>query len=403
MTLSRPLRYLMFALIYFAQGAIVSYFSALNPLYLTGRFGLPMSQVGLIGTIAMIPFVLKIFLGMLSDKVNLAGWGYRKPYIVIGLVIQIVCLLIVPQINAASAFGLFALVAFILMAGQALYDTCTDGLALDTTPVEEQGKLQGFMVGGRALGVVIISSLIGMIAERLGWAAVFYTLAAFTVIALPLVFFVREAPRPAERTFEWGAFKAFLSPALISLGLIGALYSFIINGADQIVMTFFSTNFGASMSTIGLMVTVWGLGVVAGGITGGWLTDRIGRKNSLLVAIFLALISIGALAIIPSLGWAWGLVAAFGLAYGYYETVYFALSMRASDPRIAASMYAILMAVANIGTGIGLGVTGVLVDNAGFRLTFVILAGLNLLALPLMGKILAQAPKPARVDLNNEF
>jgi PAT family beta-lactamase induction signal transducer AmpG len=104
-----------------------------------------------------------------------------------------------------------------------------------------------------------------------------------------------------------------------------------------------------------------------------------------------ALVAIGALALIPSMGWAWGLVAAFGLAYGYYETVYFALSMRATDPRIAASMYSILMAVANIGTGIGLGVTGVLTDVAGFRWTFAILAALNLLALPLMGKVFSSS------------
>jgi len=391
MTLSRPLRYLMFALIYFAQGAIASYFAALNPLYLTGEFNLTMSKVGLIGTIAMVPFVLKIFLGMLSDKVNLAGLGYRKPYIIIGLLVQIICLIFVPLINPDQTFWLFALVAFILMTGQALYDTCTDGLALDTTPVSEQGLLQGFMVGGRALGVVIISSLIGILAERVSWASVFYALAIFTAFALPLVFFIKEPERPLERTFQWGAFRAFLKPALISLGLIGALYSFIINGANQIVNPFLMDSFHISLSTAGLLATVWGIGVVVGGLTGGWLTDKIGQRSSLVVAMVTALVAIGALALIPSMGWAWGLVAAFGLAYGYYETVYFALSMRATDPRIAASMYSILMAVANIGTGIGLGVTGVLTDVAGFRWTFAILAALNLLALPLMGKVFSSS------------
>lgn len=57
--------------------------------------------------------------------------------------------------------------------------------------------------------------------------------------------------------------------------------------------------------------------------------------------------------------------------------------MKATDPRIAASMFAILMAVVNVGTGIGLAVGGSLVDVAGYRWTFIIIAGLNLLALPL--------------------
>ncbi len=42
-------------------------------------------------------------------------------------------------------------IAFIMQLGMALYDTCTDGLALDTTPEEEQGTIQGFMVGAGQL------------------------------------------------------------------------------------------------------------------------------------------------------------------------------------------------------------------------------------------------------------
>jgi PAT family beta-lactamase induction signal transducer AmpG len=74
----------------------------------------------------------------------------------------------------------------------------------------------------------------------------------------------------------------------------------------------------------------------------------------------------------------------FGFAFGFYETVYFAVSMARTDPRIAAAMFSILMAVANIGTGIGLAVTGSLVDGLGFPVTFIIIAVLNLLAVPLI-------------------
>ena len=70
----------------------------------------------------------------------------------------------------------------------------------------------------------------------------------------------------------------------------------------------------------------------------------------------------------------------FGLAFGYYETVYFAISMEKTDPRIAASMFAILMAIANIGTGIGLPLSGVFSDLIGFRWTFLVIAMLNLLS-----------------------
>jgi PAT family beta-lactamase induction signal transducer AmpG len=84
---------------------------------------------------------------------------------------------------------------------------------------------------------------------------------------------------------------------------------------------------------------------------------------------------------------AWPLLIAFGFAFGFYEAVYFASAMRFSDPRIAASMFAILMAVANLGTGVGLAVSGSLADALGYEATFLILAALNLLALPLVSAV----------------
>ncbi len=380
---SRTARYALFALVYFAEGAILSYFTALNSLYLLS-FNLSMSQVGLIGTIALIPFVLKIFLGMLSDRVNLLGCGYRKPYIVIGLLVQFACLVMVPSVHPGQQFGIFALLAFVLMSGQALYDTCTDGLALDTTTKEEEGTVQGIMVGGRALGVVLISALLGWVVQNLSWNGAFYLLAGMTLLPLPLVLRVQEPLRPAGVRFEWRAFRTFMRWPIIALGLLGALYSLVINAANEIVNPFLQATFQIDYIAAGLFTTVWGIGVALGGLSGGWLVDRIGQRRALLGAVAAALITVQALGYAPSLTLAGVLVCIFGIAFGYYETVYFAVSMDVTDPRIAASMFAILMAVANVGTGIGLGLSGALVDAAGYQWTFGIMAGLSLLALPLV-------------------
>lgn len=88
---SKPIRLILFASLYFTQGTILGYFSSLNALYLLDN-GLTMTDVGIFGMIALIPFVLKIFLGMLSDRVNLFGRGHRVPYILIGLAVQLACL-----------------------------------------------------------------------------------------------------------------------------------------------------------------------------------------------------------------------------------------------------------------------------------------------------------------------
>jgi PAT family beta-lactamase induction signal transducer AmpG len=385
----------MFGMLYFAQGAIMSFFTALNALYLQ-TFGLGMGMIGIIGTIAMIPFVIKIFLGMLSDRVNLLGLGYRKPYIMIGLVVQAICLLIVPLVNPGRNFSLYAGLAFLLMTGMALYDTCTDGLALDSTPPEEEGLIQGYMVGGRAAGMVMVSAVLGLIVDRFTWASGFIFLAVVTLLPLPLVLGIKEMERSPERVFEWSAFKCFKQPAVIALGVLGALYSLIINGANQLVNPFLAQRFDISYSTAGFIATVLGLGIVAGGLLGGRITAHIGQRKSVLNALAISLVSIGMLAAIVNSWMAWLLVAVFGFAFGFYETVYFAVSMHITDGRIAATMFSILMAVANIGTGIGLGVSGTLSESIGFETTFLLLAAMNVLALPLLAMIFPRRAVEAR-------
>jgi len=395
--MKRSFRYLMFALLYFAQGSIMAYFTALNAIYLQS-FGLGLSEIGLIGTIGLIPFVIKIFLGMLSDSVNLFGFGHRKPYIVIGLVIQAACLLIVPVVDAGQNFWLYALVAFMMMMGMALYDTCTDGIALDTTPVEEEGIIQGFMVGGRAAGMVITSALLGLIVQNLSWTAGFIFLAVVTLLPLTLVFQAKETEKEAASRFEWSAFKSFTRKHVIALGVLGALYSLIINGANQLVNPFLVERFQIDIATAGYVATMVGLGTVLGGLVGGNITDRIGQKRSVQVAILVTIFGVGLLPFISAPWMAWVLTFIFGFAFGFYETVYFAISMRVTDGRIAATMFSILMAVANIGTGIGLGVTGALADGLGFFPAFIIVAALNLLALPLIRVIFSKGQTMEKVS-----
>lgn len=384
-------RYFMFALLYFAQGSIMSFFTALNALYLQS-YGLTMSRIGIIGTIAMIPFVIKIFLGLLSDKVNFFGLGHRKPYIIIGLLVQAICLLLVPIIDPGRSFSLYAGMAFILMTGMALYDTCTDGMALDSTPEEEEGIIQGYMVGGRAAGMVFVSAIMGFLVDRFSWDFGFIFLAIITLLPLPLVLFSREIERPADSTFEWQAFHCFKKPDVIGLGILGALYSLIIYGANQLVNPFLAEKFTIDYTTAGLIATILGLGIVLGSLIGGRITDKIGQKRSVQIALVGSMISIALLSLITKPWMAWILVFIFGAAFGFYETVFFAISMRITDGRIAATMFSILMAIANIGTGIGLAITGILSDSLGFGLTFLVLAALNLSVLPFIRMIF----KPAK-------
>jgi len=397
MNKNRTFRYTMFGSLYFTQGTILSYFTALNAIYFLSR-GLSMTDVGIFALIALIPFVLKIFLGMLSDKVNLFGFGHRKPYILVGLLTQAVCLSVVPFIDPAEYYWGFVVLAFIVQTGMALYDTCTDGLALDTTPKDEQGTIQGIMVGGRALGVIVVSSILGLLAEYVGWSAVFWTLSGLTLIPIPMVLGIKESERTEEDEFDWGAFGAFKQKSVAYLASLGFVFFFVIAGANQLVNPFLQTEFNISLSTAGYYTTIWGLGVVIGGFFGGRLYNRIGMKIASMIAIVIGLLGIGLLAFTPSPALAWVLVGLFGMAYGTQNTIYFALAMRFTDVRIAASMFSILMAATNVAQGAGMAVSGFMTDAVGYRVTFGILSLLTLLAFPLVYLVFRNRNNKAKAE-----
>jgi PAT family beta-lactamase induction signal transducer AmpG len=200
-----------------------------------------------------------------------------------------------------------------------------------------------------------------------------------TLVPLPFVIAFHEPPKPVGITFNWTAFRIFTKRSVIAVGILGALFTAITNGTNQLVNPFLRETYGISFMIAGFYTAVWGVGVIAGGITGGRLADRFGHRKAVLGALFTALVSIAFLSVITGPTIAWPLLFLFGTAYGYYETSFFATAMAATDLRIAASMFSILMAIANIGSSIGMVLSGILSDHAGFRRTFVFFAALNLL------------------------
>jgi PAT family beta-lactamase induction signal transducer AmpG len=224
------------------------------------------------------------------------------------------------------------------------------------------------------------------LAQEVSWTAVFWLLGILTLVPIPLVLSVREQERKTGEEFNWAAFGAFKQGPVIALAGAGFLFFLVIAGANQNVNPFLESEFGISLQRAGLYTTVWGIGVVLGGILGGRLIDRIGQRAGTQLALFFSFFSILVLAGIPNADLAWAIVFIFGLSYGTYQAVYFALAMFYTEKSIAASMYSIFMAVTNVGQGVGFAIAGGLADVhlIGFRWAFVILTFINLAALPLL-------------------
>ncbi len=166
--------------------------------------------------------------------------------------------------------------------------------------------------------------------------------------------------------------------------VLGILYPLALYSANGMIGPFLNEVLGIPLNGVGVYLSVFGVGTVLGAVVGGPLMKRIGRRNSILAALILTAAVTAAMALVPSAGLAWVVVFVFGVAFGYYETVYFAMGMDFCDPRIAAFMFSIIMAVGNIGIGLGAPLAGSLVDNMGFKAMFWIFAAVHVVSLPVV-------------------
>lgn len=393
---SRWFKLSMFGLLYFVQGSALAYFNSFQKPYLNSLH-IDADVIGLLTSILLVPFILKIFIGMLSDRVSLFRRGHRKPYMVLGLLLAALAFAAAGFVLPDKYFMLFAGLTLIGSFSVTLFDSTTDGLAVDTTPRDEQAIVQGSMVGGRAMGYIILSLVFGMLVQYHGYRAVFLIIGASMLIPLAWVLRVREPKeRDESHRFEWSAFAALVKPRFLMFAAYAVMYCIVAYGVDGLVTFYLSENLRVPEMMLGTYGALRGVGAVLGALAAGLLIDRLGRKESAYGIVPAISLSAALITLMPGvngvlvMGFVWGIVWAF------QDTVFVALAMDLSDVRIAASMFAIMMALSNVGTAIGEGVATGLTDDLGFALVFRLLAGVNIVILPILWGLFRVAPELGR-------
>lgn len=379
-------RYAMFATLYVVQGVGLAYFRNFQKPYLDG-LGVSAADIGVLTLILQLPFVFKIFIGLLSDRVNLFGRGHRKPYIVLGLLMAAAAFSAVAFVAPDVNYLLFAILVTMGSFSVTIFDSTADGLAIDTTPREEQGTVQGVMVAGRAGAFILLSLIFGAVAGRWGYRPVFLSIGVVMLLPLLWVAFLQE-PRVRDETqrFRWSAFRELGRPRFLLFAAYAVIYSLGSFGVDGLVTYFMSEGFGATEGPIGLYGALRGLGAVIGGLGGGLLLDRLARKRSAFLATLLISVGAALIGLAPSQGVVVGLGLLWGVIWAFQETVFFALAMEIADSRIAASMFAIMMGISNLGSAVADGAATALSPVLGFRQVFWLLAAINLITLPVLGQ-----------------
>jgi PAT family beta-lactamase induction signal transducer AmpG len=342
----------LFASLYAVQGVVVAYLLNFNKPYMK-HAGLREDAIGDVQTLALLPMVLKFAVGPLSDRVNLLGYGHRRPFIVLGLALQAAGLVGLAVLDPYRHLPAFAALAVLAVTGLALYDTCCDGMVVDVTPPESRARVQGLLWTSRFLAATLVTLGFGVWLGRLGGArhadALLWASAALTAAPAVLALAVREPPRAADHeTFQWSALGVMLRRRSLYLLAFGGLYALAGTGVESNLSLYYGRlGFGGG-GDLGMLGACRNLGRAAGALLLPWLLPRFGRRAVLAAGVFGLAAAVASQTLIASRGAAGVLGFGFGAASGWNDALFAFLAMEASDPRMAASTFALFMAVTNL-------------------------------------------------------
>jgi PAT family beta-lactamase induction signal transducer AmpG len=347
-------------------------------------------------SLALVPFILKFLVGPLSDRVSFFGLGHRKPYILVGLALQCLGLVGLSLVNAAGRLTVFTVLAVLTVTGLALYDTCCDGMVVDVTPPSDRGRVQGTLMAARFLAATVSSFLIGAWLGRPqalpgpSTAQVLWACAGLGVLPFAVGLWVHEPVRSAAaEQFQWAALAVLLRPRSLALLGFGTLYAMVTLGVEQNLPPYYFGVLGIDAGGVGSLGALRNVGRALGGVCLAVFLPRLGRKGALVMAVAGVAGAAAGQAGALGFGSAALLGLVFGIANGWADALFFVLAMEASDPRMAASTYALFMAVTNLSV-VGGSLVSLGVERFGSYWSAFALAGavalFNLLLVPVLSR-----------------
>ena len=236
-------------------------------------------------TLAMRPVGAFLF-GMMADRFG------RRPTLMANIIAYSV-------FELASAFAP-SLKVFIVM--RALFGVAMGGewgvgsaLAFETLPAEGRGFFSGVLQEGYVVGNLLAALVYGTLFPIIGWRGM------FVVGALPafLVIYIRtqvdESPawlqgREARKTDShlgkkiWTYLGTFVF--LVVLMFAFTLFS---HGTQDLYPTFLEKNLQFTPRAVSVIVVIYNIGALLGGICFGTWSERIGRRRAIVIAALLAI------------------------------------------------------------------------------------------------------------------
>jgi PAT family beta-lactamase induction signal transducer AmpG len=392
---SPRVRYATGSIMYFAQGIPYGLLAIAIPAWLASQ-GVSAGQIASFLAVIVLPWAFKLLSGPFMDRYEFLAMGRRRPWILgaqLGLTLSFFGLVFVEQ--PAEQIGLLMLLGVLINIFAATQDVAVDGMSIDLTPVEEQGRLNAFMAFGKAAGWGISSAVSGVLLVTFGLGVT--ALVAATISAIILVGFMLVLERDGERRLPWGRGEAASEPrtgttfATLLKGLNTVLWSRVslilmvimlfdgmIGGYGHALMPIAAVKlFGFTTPQWSQLVAIMGLAGAGVALALGPLIDRFGAKRMLVLTI--SLVAIHAF-LLAETQYLWQdtlyvkvMLSAWILLGPVTMVCMIALAMAICSSANSATQFAIYMSLANLGSSAGSKFYGIISDQASYVEAYVLL------------------------------
>jgi SHS family lactate transporter-like MFS transporter len=243
-------------------------------------------------TLAMRPVGALLF-GVLADR-----YGRRKPLmanIVFFSIVELFC-------GFAPNYTVFLILRTIYGIGMGGEWGVGASLAMENAPGRLRGILSGIVQSGYSIGYLLAAVAARFVLPFWGWRAMFW----IGGVPALLAFYIRSKVRESK---AWEQHRAPTVGAILRtasghwkifsyLVLLMTMMMFLSHGTQDLYPHFLRSVYGFSAATIAYVAMIYNVGAVVGAILFGYLSEKLGRRRSMVLALVLAL------AVIPI--WAFG-------------------------------------------------------------------------------------------------
>ena len=237
-------------------------------------------------TLAFRPVGAFIF-GLLADR-----YGRRLP-----LMLDLVFYSVVEVLSGlAPDYKTFLILRALFGIGMGGEWGVGASLVMEKVPPKWRGVLSGILQEGYAVGYLLAACCYFFVFPKWGWRPMFFIGGLPALLALFVRFKVKEsAVWERTRPPNWsGVGRAIVSQwkLFLYLSCLMMMMNFASHGTQDMYPTFLKLERGFSPRQVAVIVVIYNIGALVGGILFGLYSDRFGRRRGMATAFLLATVMI---------------------------------------------------------------------------------------------------------------